>query len=363
MRALKELMISVTNDCNLKCRMCDIPLSYKREELSTNDFKILFKDFSGMGNHKKSVVLSGGEPLMRKDIFDIISFASSLGIFTYLPSNGCLITESVAKKLRYAGIEVVNISIDGPKEIHDNLRGKGMFDKAIRAIKNLKDQNINTTIATTVLNQNYDKLTYVLELAKNLEVTTVMFQPFNKIFISAYKKEDFWIDDMKKLNNSINDIIHLSDKYSILVNHKKYLKNMVAYFSNNYSPSNKKCLIVERSCSIDHNGNIYICWLQTQFLLGNIKKEKINYIWNSKKHKLIKKTIKKTKCPNNCLMSCHERNFNKLKLFNPGFYNKLKKILQNKEKSANKNRSDDTIRNLKELILIEQEFEDKFKRL
>lgn len=362
MGSLKELMVSVTNNCNLRCRMCEIPRSHKKDLLSTKDFETLFRDFSEMGFHKKGVVLSGGEPLMRRDIFDIISSASSLGIFTYLPSNGTLITKLVAKKLRNAGVDVVNISVEGPRGIHDSLRGQGTFDKAINAIKNLNDQNINTTIATTVLNQNYDKLAYVLELAKDLEVTTVMFQPFNKIFIPNYKKEDFWIDDTKKLNRTINDIINLSNRYFILVNHKKYLRNMISYFLNTYYPRGKKCLMIEESCAINHNGDIYVCWPRTNFLLGNLKKERIKHIWNSRKHKLIKKMIKESKCPNNCLMSCHENNFNKWKLLNPGFYNKLKKILKQKKKSS-KIKNLDISKSLNELTLIEQQFKDKVGKL
>lgn len=360
MNQLKELMISVTNNCNLRCKMCDIPHSFKKDMLLTDDFKQLFKDFSEIGLHKKEVVLSGGEPLMRKDIFDIISYASSLGIFTYMPSNGTLITRSVAKRLRDAGVDTVNISIEGPREVHDNIRGIGTFDKSINAIEYLLENNTNITIATTVMKQNYTHLPEILELAKNLGVATVMFQPFSKKFLLGSKKEDFWINNSEELSGCIDQVIHLSDKYSIMINHEKYLKKIPAYFLNFYHPNNKHCSIIKTSCSINHNGNVYPCWPRDKIILGNIKKEGISQIWDSSQHKSIIKTIKSNKCPNTCLMSCHEKNFGKLKLLDPNFYNKLKKILKNKKLTKKEGVDADS---LYELESVEQELEKRIRDL
>src|SRR5512135_3068163 len=128
----KEIIFSLTNRCNLRCAMCQIPAG-PQKELSTDEAKRLISDASLL--HPQSFVFSGGEPLLRDDIFDLIAFATRLKSNTCLTSNGTLINEKIAGKLSDAGIGVVNISIDGREDIHDSLRGKGNFKKALRGIE------------------------------------------------------------------------------------------------------------------------------------------------------------------------------------------------------------------------------------
>lgn len=361
MGKLTELMLSVTNNCNLRCKMCDIPRSFKTNKISTKDFEHLFEDFSQIGTHKKSIVISGGEPMTRRDIFEIISIASSYGIFTYMPSNGTLITKDAASNLRKSGIDVVNISIEGPNEIHDRLRGVGSFKRAISAIKILKEEGINTTIATTIMKQNYAVLPEVVDLARQLGITTVMFQPFSQSFLCKNKKEEFWISDIAGLKESLTNAIMLSDKYSILLNHKDYLNNLPKYFLDNYFPDSRRCSIIKSSCAIDHEGNTYVCWQQRRLLLGNIKKESILNMWGSAKHKSILQAIHKGKCPSTCLMSCHERNFGKLKIFDPEFYRKINKILKNK--NSKQECKQEIVKAMIELESVEQKIKSQLRQL
>lgn len=311
MPKLKEVIISITNRCNLKCKMCDIPWE-KTEEIDASRWKKVIKDASLIGI--ETVVFSGGEPLLREDIFELISFTKNNGMNACLTSNGFLINEETAYKLSQSGVDVVNISIDGTREIHDRLRGKGAFDKAIYALDNLKKYKIETTIATMISRYNYECLPYVVELAKIHGAATIKFQPFSKVFLrDEHKGNDFLIADreIEKINQSIREAVLLSSNYGILTNPDDYLDKVPLYLAKKYYNANGGCKAIETSCPINSRGEIYPCWVLTgeNELIGSIKQRKFLELWGSKRHNSITEKIKKEGCPG-CMMSCYDENFN-----------------------------------------------------
>ena len=143
----KEVIVSVTSRCNLRCRMCDIWKS-KKKELTTEIWKRFIDDISAVG--VKTIVFSGGEPLLRQDIFELIAYSREKKLNVCLTSNGTLIDNDIADKLLSSGIGVVNISLEGPSEVHNYLRGGGSFEKAVAALEKLRQRGIETTVATVV---------------------------------------------------------------------------------------------------------------------------------------------------------------------------------------------------------------------
>src|SRR3989338_5267427 len=159
----QDLLLSLTNRCNYKCEMCDVPLQAdKPAELTLGEIFHLLDQAKEIG--MKNLILTGGEPLLRPDVFEVIAYAPTLGLRVHMPSNGSLLTETVAKKLRDAGISSVNISIDGPKEIQDRIRGPGAFEKALRALRNLKQAGIASTVAMTIMRSNYQHVPFIAHL-------------------------------------------------------------------------------------------------------------------------------------------------------------------------------------------------------
>lgn len=118
------------------------------------------------------LVLSGGEPLWRRDVFDIAKHAVSKGIRVALATNGTLIDEAMADRIKEAGIVRVAISLDGSdRHTHDMFRGHdGAFEAAIRGIRCLQDVGLSTQINTTVSRHNSHQLPELIELAKSLKV-------------------------------------------------------------------------------------------------------------------------------------------------------------------------------------------------
>lgn len=310
MGRLKEVIISITNRCNSFCRMCDIPKK-ANSELSTEQWKKTIEDAFSLG--ASTMVFSGGEPLLREDIFELISFTKVQGLNACITSNGLAIKDTVAKKLSEAGVDVVNISVEGPQEIHDYLRGKGSFDKMKDAINNLKKYNIETTLATVISRYNYRYLDYIVGFANETGATTIKFQPFSTLFIrDKSRKCDFFIsqEESKELKEIIKRIVSSCDKQRIATNPFSYLKKIPSYMSERNIKGSKGCQALWTTCPISVDGEIYPCWILTgkDKLIGSISEKRFSNIWNSQKHNSVREEIINKGCPG-CMMSCYDNVF------------------------------------------------------
>lgn len=307
---LKEVIISLTNRCNLRCLMCQIP-EEKTQELSTAQWKKTIKDVSSLG--VQTIVFSGGEPLLREDIFELISFTKNHHMNACLTSNGCLINQNTARQLSQSGINVVNISIEGNKLIHDYLRGEGSFDKATLALEYLKMHKIESTVAATVSKYNFDSLKSVLELAKAKKATTVRFQPFSRIFLNdASRGDDFFINkkDKERLQEIIESVIKLSNEYKISTNPVSYLRNIPSYLCKEKIMMKKGCSALWTSCPINSKGEVFPCWNLTgrNRIIGNINQESLVDLWFSNRHNQIRDSVLQAGCFG-CMMSCYDEVF------------------------------------------------------
>jgi radical SAM protein with 4Fe4S-binding SPASM domain len=163
---------NVTSRCNLKCSHCYINAgeSQFREELSTDAAKMLVHQITEVS--KPLLILSGGEPLLRDDIFEIVRYGADRGLKMGMGSNGMLIDDSVAKKLKDAGMGTVAISLDSSvPERHDEFRGvEGCWEYAVNAIESLKKFGVQVQVNTTVTRQNYDEVDDIMSLAEKLGV-------------------------------------------------------------------------------------------------------------------------------------------------------------------------------------------------
>jgi AdoMet-dependent heme synthase len=164
---------NMTLRCNLKCAHCYINAEGPKtttEELSTDAAKMLIHQITEVS--KPLLILSGGEPLLREDIYEIIKYGADRGLRMGMGSNGMLIDDEVAKKLKEAGMWTVAISLDSNiPEHHDKFRGvEGCWQHAVDAIKALKKAGIQVQVNCTVTQQNYDEVDDVMALAENLGV-------------------------------------------------------------------------------------------------------------------------------------------------------------------------------------------------
>ena len=165
---------AVTNRCNLRCRYCAWP-HRPAPEIDTQQALSLAVQMADAG--VRQVVFSGGEPLLRDDLEQIIDQLKQRGITIGLDSNGLLVPQ---KKSLIRKLDALALSLDGPKENHDRLRGKGAFDAVTAAIETAQSEGIPVTINTTLTTENVDAVDWLLEFAEQHH-TVVDFQPVSDV--------------------------------------------------------------------------------------------------------------------------------------------------------------------------------------
>ena len=167
--SIKNIYIHITKLCNLNCKYCYFNAGKAmKKELHFNELLSLFKEIILI--RPKKVIFTGGEPLLRKDIFNLINNFRKMPygkkINLCLMSNGLLIDNKIALRIVEL-FDEVRISIDGPLEVNDILRGNGSFKSAVNAIKNLKNAGISPAVSITMTSLNLpvlkDFLSFLLD--------------------------------------------------------------------------------------------------------------------------------------------------------------------------------------------------------
>ncbi len=160
----------VTKGCNLRCIHCRATATELSSPLDLPSSKALeiIGEIANYGN--PILVLSGGEPLYRHDIFDLARSGTDRGLRVALATNGTMVTKEVARKIVHSGVKRVSISLDGSDaETHDTFRGiPGAFDAAVRGLRYLKELGMSVQINMTVARHNVSQVADVLALARNL---------------------------------------------------------------------------------------------------------------------------------------------------------------------------------------------------
>jgi AdoMet-dependent heme synthase len=160
----------VTKGCNLRCIHCRATATELSSptDLPTKKALDIIDQIADLAN--PILVLSGGEPLYRSDIYQLARYATDKGLRVALATNGTLVTKEVARMIADAGVKRVSISLDGADaHTHDTFRGiPGAFEAALYGFRNLKAVGLSVQINTTVARHNADQLPQVLELARSI---------------------------------------------------------------------------------------------------------------------------------------------------------------------------------------------------
>jgi 12,18-didecarboxysiroheme deacetylase len=198
---------NVTQRCNLRCVHCyaqSKDMEYKNE-LTTEEGKALIDDLAEFGC--PVILFSGGEPLMRKDLPELAGYARSKGIRAVISTNGTMITEEMAKKLKDIGLSYVGISLDGMRETNDKFRGiEGSFDKALRGLHNCQKEGIKVGLRFTINRHNVHDIPAIFDLMEKENVPRICF--YHLVYSgrgSEMVNEDLSLEESRKTVDLLMD--------------------------------------------------------------------------------------------------------------------------------------------------------------
>ncbi|GAB6065992.1 heme d1 biosynthesis radical SAM protein NirJ [Aquifex pyrophilus] len=287
------LIWNLTNRCNLYCKHCYASANQnKREELSLDEIKRISDELKEEG--VRFVIISGGEPLLREDIYDIAKILKDKGFKTYLSTNGILIKEDNVKEIKES-FDYVGISVDGNPEVHDLFRGKrGAFRESVRALELCLSEGIRTGLRFTLTELTKDSLDYVFTLVEDLEIpkiyiSHIVFAGRGKR-LGGVEKEEYkgvvkrileralsYVEKGKEIevvtgNNECDGVLLyklFSERYP---EYGEYLYEGLKNWGGNSAG--------ERLVNIDHRGNVKPDPF-FPLILGNLRERSFKEIWNS----------------------------------------------------------------------------------
>lgn len=309
----------ITYACNLNCKHCYASAGKKMaDELTTEEAKKVIDQLDRAS--VPIIAFSGGEPLVRPDLFELTKYAHEKGIYVALATNGTLISRKKAREMKHAGIEFVQISLDSSTaESHDAFRGiDGVFDKTLEGIKNAVAEDFFVNIATTATKGNYNEISKIIELSKNLGVKWFMLYNFvptgrgkfiahNDLTPHQREKLLTTLWDKLKSETEINVLSTAPQFARVALEHERTEKyKIIPTHFYNTELSDKLVNLAEfiGGCgagrfymAIRPNGNIEPC-VFFPLKLGNMKTDNFETLW--KTHPVLNDLRDKNKETGNC---------------------------------------------------------------
>lgn len=330
---------NLTNLCNLRCPHCyqNAISSKLPTEVTTPEILSILHQLAEYG--VAGMLFGGGEPLMHRDIFQILRTTIKLGMFANLSTNATLITEKIAQKIKDTGISRVTVSLDGVGKTHDKMRGKeGTFERTVQGIKNCKAIGMETGIAVTLTKYNVDEMPELVAFAKELNLAGILLNHFMPI---GRGKEN---PDLDVSNEEREAVLRLFYKELVLASntdsgiecfsggapfytriayqthvengrkvipvsmqtistldkrihfHPYYLEKFSDLFYR-IAPYIGACTVATSYSCIDPEGNVFPCTL-IPITLGNLRTERFADIWE--RHPLLKELRNRKKLKGPC---------------------------------------------------------------
>lgn len=246
-----RVLWEITNTCNYHCSYCIFSsetIKYENE-LTTDEVKRTIKELKN--NNFTYIKFTGGEPFTRKDMTEILKYATELGFDMDISTNASLITEKIAKELKDINFPMVHVSLDGAdKNSHEFVRGKDTFERTLRGIKYLTQNDIYTRIGTVIYKQNEDRLEDIVKLAIELKANEIIFS-----FMEAVGRleGDDTIISKKTIDAVRNEIDKLALKY------EKQIQVKYSFTENKVCKSEKCCPAVKKFLYINNLGQVSPC--------------------------------------------------------------------------------------------------------
>lgn len=331
-------LFEMTRRCNLRCQMCQYiqwlretpPAQQKEGELTTEEWLAAIRQAPRLG----LISFTGGEPFVRPDFLDLLGFASSR-CRTHTITNGTMLTEERARNLidfaprRFggAGFNILGVSLEGPEEVNDRIRGEGGFAKSVGAIRMMSSMRRDRGrrcplihVTTVIQKGNLDYLSWMPQIVAEaggdvvnltLEVRNQELQGFGSRDPRAYSMSQLNSPrlDPQRVSDALRDARRAAEKAGIELRTPNMPdREIVRYYSGQSDLRDFRCPGLWSTLIVGSNGDIHPCWIAS---VGNVRETSLRSAWNNDKFKGFRRRAREglfTPCAGCCMLSYQAAN-------------------------------------------------------
>ncbi len=273
------LHLEIVAACNLKCTHCFAgELPRKEEPLTLKELDALFATLASVGTFR--IGLTGGEPLLRRDLFEIIDLATDHGLHPCITTNGLLITEEIAREFGKRKLVWLNVSLEGATaETNDRIRGKGTFDQ-VRERLSLLSRHAHFTLAFTIMKTNLEEMRDCVEFAYQVGAHTAVFRPLYPVGIARHHLE--LMPSFAEYNEALNVIAGAQADQQFELCSIDPFSPQTRIESQSSIYENHGCGAGNLVCSVSLSGDVNPCsFLGPEFAAANIRHTPFENIWHN----------------------------------------------------------------------------------
>jgi mycofactocin biosynthetic radical S-adenosylmethionine protein MftC len=270
--------LEVVAACNLHCRHCFAgTLPRKEDPLTLAELDRLFSSMARMGSFRLG--LTGGEPTMRRDLFELIDLASSHGLHPCLTTNGLFLTEDMAREFGRRELVWLNVSLDGATaETNDLVRGSGTFDRVIERLE-LLARHARFTLAFTIMRSNLDEIRACAELAERVGASTAVFRPLYPVGVARDHPE--LMPDFTDYQKAIEQLVAYGRDGAVDLRNIDPFSPAAREATQSVIHNDHGCGAGNLVCSISLSGDVNPCsFLGPTYAAANLRDAPFEEIWH-----------------------------------------------------------------------------------
>jgi len=308
-RPLDRIALQLTTYCNLQCKMCSV-WELRRVGVPLELAKQLLTDARELG--ARTFVPFGAESFMRKDFLEIVEWAHALGYwYQSIVTNGTIISDAQLDSLACCPSVKLHLSIDGPREVHDELRGPGNFDKTVATARRCVERGIKVGLAAVILRETLPHLEALVDLAAGLGIREVSFQPFQTEISGMHKdlaRFRLRSEERDLIASRLGALAEYAARRKIWIFTEPLFDAIPDYLAYGKRPIPRGgCGLPSTMLLVDFRGDIYPCffmWSEAD-RMGNVYHDRLREVWHSTAHKQLQLLALTERCPG-CLAACSD---------------------------------------------------------
>ena len=306
-RQLRELSIELTSKCNLTCQMCSV-WKGKKDGVPGPRVLALLEEARNLG--ARVFTPSGAEVFMRKDTVRLLQAAARLGYEEIsVVNNGMLLEHHIKELLQIQGLSL-HVSIDGPKDIHDDLRGSGSYAKALDGARLAQEAGIPVSLKGVIMAPTLPTAGHLIDLAHQYGFYRVSYQPFQPEIAGQDEDHSRWVfapDDRAKVSVALDGLLAQARIKGVEIYTEHLFPHMVPYLFGGVRPIPPGgCALPSNFVLIDGRGETFPCFFMRGQSMGNVNHGvRLRDLWHGPIQTRMQRLGLPSQCPG-CLAGCSD---------------------------------------------------------